>query len=291
MKTSEEIAQSVIQRARVHRAAKKRRIITVTAAFLCVCGISLAALATGITPEPVPDTLQVQPTTEATEVTEATDAIIEMNAARITLMNCAADGTLIAEMTKDIRIPYQMELRVRDIRGLTEDEVEAIQKAEKKYASDLIDAAPDDLGEWAWGCYTNKNGIVTTISAGHFFLQIEDPDLIESIRVTLSGDGVLRHISSTENEDSETTPGEYFLDTKTIKRQYRSGGLNMVWVLSSENCNKLATDPSIPLSTFRDTITMTVTMKNGTQQVYVIDIEIEDNGEVYAIYRGDTAAV
>lgn len=287
MKTSEEMAQSVIQRARVHRAAKKRRIITVTAAFLCVCGISLAALATGITPDPVPDTLQVQPTTEATE---ATDAIIKTTSTRIALMNCTADGTLTTEMEKDVKVPYQMELRVRDIRGLTEDEVEAIQKAEKKYANDLIDAAPDDLGEWAWGCYTNKNGIVTTISAGHFFLQIDDPDLIESIRVTLSGDGVLFHISSTENEDSETTPGEYFLDTKTIKRQYRSGGLNMVWVLSSENCNKLATDPSIPLSTFHDTITMTVTMKNGTQQVYVIDIEIEDNGDVFAIYRGDTAA-
>ena len=235
MKTSEEMAQSVIQRARVHRAAKKRRIITVTAAFLCVCGISLAALATGITPDPVPDTLQVQPTTEATE---ATDAIIKTTSTRIALMNCTADGTLTTEMEKDVKVPYQMELRVRYIRGLTEDEVEAIQKAEKKYANDLIDAAPDDLGEWAWGCYTNKNGIVTTISAGHFFLQIDDPDLIESIRVTLSGDGVLFHISSTENEDSETTPGEYFLDTKTIKRQYRSGGLNMVWVLSSENCIK-----------------------------------------------------
>lgn len=295
MKTSEEMAQSVMHRARVHKIARKRKIINITAAFLCVCGIGLFAITASRNTEPKPDTTQLQLNTNPTPDTtptqpntlptvSASDVIDDLPEARITLLHYLADGSRRVEVQKDANTPYRMQLRVRDLRGLTEDEAEKIVNEEMEYARKLVDEYHKPMEDNAWACYTGENGVVTSISAGRFLLKVDDPKMVESFQVSLSGDGQLWHIPAEYSTDVRN----YFVDAATVERySLYAGGINMIWVLSSENCNKLAQDPSIPLSTFGDTITVTATYKDGTQQTDVIDIQIEDSGEVFAIYRGE----
>jgi hypothetical protein len=47
-------------------------------------------------------------------------------------------------------------------------------------------------------------------------------------------------------------------------------------------------NPETPLSTIRETITITIHYKNGTKEIVVIDVTVDDNGQIYMTQRGDS---
>lgn len=298
MKTSEEMARSVMERARAHKAIRTRRLLTVTAAFVCVCSLGLAALTMGSEPDPGPAALQVQSTTEATAsgsdvTTKPTDndtVVIPPTNARVTLLCARTDLKEPVSMQADVKMPY-LEVRVRDLEGLTQDERKAVSEAEKKYATDAVAEAKS----YNWFITTNKDGLVSNISVGKFLLHLEDYTEVESIRITTGEIGAFWQIPPLEDEETgEDVPGEYYLNAKQVKTWYSAdipGGISMVWVLTPDKIGDLCLNPSTPLSTLQDTITITVNFNDGTQQILVIDLVFDDSGAVYAIYRGDTATV
>ena len=50
-------------------------------------------------------------------------------------------------------------------------------------------------------------------------------------------------------------------------------------------------DPDTPLSTLNDTITVTINYKNGTKEIVVIDVTVDDEGYVYMTQRGNNTGV
>ena len=299
MKTYEEMAQAVIHRAKAHRAARNRRIISVAAAVLCVCGISLAAAKVNQPDTMGPSTLQVEqmdPTngtgTGETEITTAPsvpDQTVAPSTARVTFLSAAANGSDAVDMRKDVKTPYRMQIRLKDITGLTKEDAQALREAEQKYANDLIAQYPKTDG-WQWNQGGGDGTIITVVSAGHFILRIEDPEQVESIHVSLAGDGQLFNIPAAPDWEDHM-PYEYSLSDEEIERYYYipHGGIQMGWTLDTRLYYQIT--PDTPLSSFSDTITVTVAFKDGVVETHAIDIIIDDSGEIYTVYRGETAAM
>lgn len=280
MKTSEEMARSVLGRAKAKRAAKKRLLLTGAAAVLCVCALLISAVdfktPTSVDgPQPLPVVKN------------------ELSPAKIALVRYAAEPEKPVALAQGVQTPYAMEIRVWDTREMTEEEIEDLKAAEEKYAKELVAEYLDPGEDYQFGVHDGKNAVVTMASAGHFFVEIEDYKQVENLRIFQSGDGALAHIGLLDQTVGwEAREKEYGMDYWHVAIQsYQFGGVSFIWRLSSYSVHKLIEDPTIPLSSFSDTLTVTVNMKDGSQQVGIIDIRLSDDGEVFATYRGDTTTV
>lgn len=295
MKTSEEMARSVMTRAKVRRSAQKRNLITAAVSLMCVCGIGVGAWIMGRTPvQPVnpqhlqsTNAMQLSPTEELpTQPTEPSVpnqvTNIELRPVRISLMSSLSSGGDTVTLGNGVRVPGQQQIRVVDIRGMTEDEILAAYEAEQKYGADVSEKIREDYPEYSNQFSVGKNGIVTCISAGCLNVPVEDPSLVEDIRVSVTGGGKMCHIQPLqEYRYGEEGPKEY------IVRNWEVGKDNtMIWMLSEEMRWKLNNDPSIPLSS----ITATVNMKDGSKRSVIVDVSVDDDGMVYFTSRGETAA-
>lgn len=290
MKTYEEMAQSVLERAKTHRTIRKRRILGATAAVcvLCIClGIMLAKAPIG---SEVP-TLQT-PTADNAVPTNQTQPTTTPIQAQVTLLY--NDGTDVTYMDKDIVIPCRNQLRIQGISGLSKTEADAVAKAEQKYADDLVASYPEAIGG-GWCQYYGENIVMTSISAGYFILKIEDPKQVEKVYASTKGAVGLTNLLRAEDWEYDPyatypTPKEYMLNHDEVQQYYgvSSGGLAINWIFGNE-LMRLFEEDLVPLSTLHDTITITVTYLDGTIETHAIDMLFEDDGEVYAIYQGLTA--
>ena len=94
------------------------------------------------------------------------------------------------KIEQGMEIPMKSQLRVQDVTGMTEAEIEAVAKAEKDYAENLIAGYPDSAG-YGWSQSNPTHGtdekehlVITYIHAGDVILKTDDISQIESIRVT-----------------------------------------------------------------------------------------------------------
>lgn len=281
MKTSEEMARSVMTRAKAKRAAQKRNLITTAAALICVCGIGLGAWMAGRTPDKPVDSLQNQ-----------TNPIGELRPLRLSVLAHAAEADEILFLENGIKVPGQQMIRILDLRGMTEDEKQAAIEAEKEYAASVVKEY-EKPGEDNHRCFVKgKKAMVTVISAGCLHVPIEDPELVENVRVSVSGDGQMWHIESVEDPKvGESFPNEYIAEGPQLREEWTyCGGVNMIWMLSEEKKWELANDPAIPLSSIVSTITTTVNMKDGTRLRSVVDVTVDEEGLVYFTSRSETIA-
>ncbi|MBQ7415929.1 MAG: hypothetical protein IJW14_02695 [Oscillospiraceae bacterium] len=280
MKTSEEMAQSVMARAKVQRAARKRNIIMAASALLCVCALVISAVT--LREQPSDPAVQAQPG-PGPQVQTGTD--IKLKPMRIFLLadTAAADDIVILENGN--KTSGQQQIRVLDIRDMTEDEIQAAYEAEKKYAASVWEQIKDLFSDNSSYFATGPNGMVTIISAGCLHVPIETPSLVESVRVSVTGDGQMWHIETWKDpQTGKTVPGEYYSE----RWQFSGGGENMIWMPSADMIWKLENDPTISLSSIASTITTTVTMKDGTQKISVVDVTVDDDGMVYFTARSET---
>ena len=290
MKTYEEMAQSVIRRAKAHKAARNRWIIGSVAAVLALCLCVGIMLLDGPADE---TTLQTMPTTEPGKLqtpVETTAAVPE--SAKVTFLY--DDGDEINEMKKNIETPCRMEIRVKDIRGLSRDEVDAVCEAEKQYAQALVDAHSEGKG-YLYMQSPRINTVITSITAGAFIIGMDDPTQIESIYATVQGAVQLQHIPFAHpgflEDPTLPWPTEYLLDHDSIQKQYwaPNGGVSISFHVSNDAEMKLD-QGTVTIGELRDTITFTVTYCDGTVENHVIDMIFNESGQVYALYRGATAA-
>lgn len=303
MKTSEEMAQSVMTRARARRSAQKRNLITAAVSLVCVCGIGVGAWIMGRTPaQPVnpqhlqsTNAMQLSPTEELpTQPTEPSVpnqvTNIELRPVRISLLSSLSSGGDTVTLENGVRIPGQQQIRVVDMRGMTTEEKQAVADAERKYATDFKKKYKEALLDTSWCTTGSETAIITAISAGYLHIPIEDADLVDSVRVSVIGDGMMYHIEGLKEETGETIPGEYVAKGYSlVNESMLCGGVNMIWTLSGEKMWELSKDPTIPLSSISSTITATINMKDGSKRSVIVDISVDDDGMVYFTSRGETA--
>ena len=301
MKTSEEMAQSVMTRARARRSAQKRNLITAAVSLVCVCGIGVGAWIMGRTPAQPVDTLQMQPTaavqtpqevptvpTEPSAPNQVTN--IKLQPIRISLLSSMSSGCNTVTLENGVRLPGQQQIRVVDMRGMTTEEKQAVADAERKYAIDFKKKYKEALLDTSWCTTSSETAIITAISAGYLHIPIEDAGLVDSVRVSVIGDGMMYHIEGLKEETGETIPGEYVAKGYSlVNESMLCGGVNMIWTLSGEKMWELSKDPTISLSSISSTITATINMKDGTKKSVIVDVSVDDDGMVYFTSRGETA--
>jgi hypothetical protein len=282
MKTSEEMARSVIGRAKAKRAAQKRNLITGAAALICVCGIGVGAWMAGRTPANKVDTLQVQPTDP--QQTQPEDNV-QLRPVRLSLLSFTPEGKDVVILENGIKTPGQGQIRIKDIRGMTEDEIQAAYEAEQEYGETVTEQVREYFLHYGTHYSCGPNGMVSFISAGCLVVPVEDSSLVENVRVTVIGNGKLVSIApSKEHQSSDEYPKEYVAE----RWHLRNGGVVMVWMLSADMRWKLCNDPTIPLTSIASTITTTVNMKDGTQVTSIVDVTVDDEGFVYFTSRSET---
>lgn len=300
MKTYEEMAQSVIHRAKAHKMVRNRWIIGSVAAVVAV-GVCLSVMVKN-RPEDDP-TLQTQPATTVPnemvvipvptgDTPLQTLPSNEVKNHRVTFLH--NDGSQSSHMDLDVQTSSQMEIRVKDIRGLSEEEVESLGKAEAMYAQSLVDAHPEAKGyNWVQGA--KDNTLITCITTGHFIIATEHPEWIESIYAATQGTVKLDNMEFASDDYMKNPtpflPDEYALNHDQIQQRYYApyGGLEIVCEIT--NRAEIALDEGeVTLGDLHDTITFTVTYVDGTVEEHAIDMIFNESGEVYALYRGATAA-
>lgn len=283
MKTSEEMARSVITRAKAKRTAQKRNLITTAAALICVCIIGAGDWVVGRTPENPDNTLQVQPTIP--QQTQPGDNV-QLQPVRLSLLSFNAEGKEVVTLENGIKTPGQGQIRVMDLRGMTEDEIQAAYEAEQEYGETVGKQIKEYFSDFATHYSSGPNGMVSFISAGCLVVPIEDPSLVKNVQVTVIGNGKMAHIAPSKEQQSldDESPKEYVTESEHL----RNGGVVMVWMLSEDMRWKLCNDPTIPLSSITSTITTTVNMKDGTQVTSVVDVSVDDEGFVYFTSRSET---
>ena len=61
--------------------------------------------------------------------------------------------------------------------------------------------------------------------------------------------------------------------------------------MTDETIKIFQENPDTPLSTLRDTITVTINYKNGTKEIVIVDVTVDDDGQIYMTQRGNNTGV
>lgn len=313
MKTCEEMAQAVIRRADEHRIARRKWITGIAAAVLGVCVLGVGAVSLYGRKQPATPTLSISPTTNPTiappttvgvEAQPTTDPVEEHlpvfdGTTRTVFMSTSTSGTGLVQLQENISLPMRIQMIKRDLRGLPEEEVEALCKADSDYADSVIAQCPKEKG-YIWTQNNCKNVSITTIISGHFLISVEDRDTIETVRITTTGIGQLTNVPHSQAMDERLEehrtarpgenyegPWEYEVNETNIHSYYclhPYNGIGIGWMPDGRDVSVY--DPDKPLSTFNDTITITIRFKDGVVETHVIDLQFSEDGQGSAIYRG-----
>lgn len=210
----------------------------------------------------------------------------------ISLLHAIGDGSQKAELIEDVTLPYRTLIRVRDISNIDDDEFSIVSAEEQKYIEDFFSQFPEGALN-SWGRYRGEDVLITTLSAGSFVLQFDDPSAVESVEISVTDMGYARLAHRVE--DYCCIAGDFLnicLDQNGLQQaiQPSEGGLTMFWQISNQAASMIKEDPTLPLSALQDTITIRAHLKDGSKETCYIDMIVDDNGNVYAVYKGTTVA-
>lgn len=255
MKNYEEITQSVLSTAKVRRAAQKRRSRTIiAAAAACACTLAMTLFAGIKRPAPAPADL----------ATETPTAVVQMQP-RVKLLTALNKDTK-QELIQDVVTPFDLRMQVLDVRGMSEEERDALYKQEWDTAKAVIKESMLDGGATQYG---GPTAIITIISDGKFFVEVDDIDQVEEVSATCASGG---HV----NKNKVKKPDGY-------------SGIEFTWTPSQEIViDAIEKDPTINLSQFSDTVTIEVTFKDGSIETVDMDLIFDNNGQIYGVRRGTT---
>ena len=255
MKSYEQMTESVLIRAKVEKAAQKRRHRKVLAAAVCMCFAGLAVFG---------------------GVTAARQAGGEKSRTpRVSLFCVTAHADVQPQqMFKGGTVPYNAVLRVRDITGLSDKQVQELQNADKEYADEMAQKNPEKHGNFNWSVTSRQTDriLVTTIYAGTFYLTVDDYAQVRDVLVTTTGIG-----------DASINGVDYY-------DPLLSDGMGITWALSGEGVDMIEKDPKMRLSQITDTVTVTVEFIDGTKEIAFIDITVDDAGQIYGTFQGTSFA-
>jgi hypothetical protein len=307
MKDYHEMTQSVLQQANVRAAqrTRQRRMATgLIAATLCFA-ILIAVVGFGVGRNPAGTTQPTisleNPTTVPTtqpETTEPTQQDIIVHTGNVYFLSAMAEGNELIPMQANMTLPVNCMFRVRSLKGMTESERDkAIQEEysfkrdfAKKYGNSdggyySLLVAPENT--FSNGKLKVRNGVVIQyLSGGKASLILLNASEIESFDTETTGVLRINGGYGTYNQDVTIGEGESAVTIpEGCLRIYLHLGIG------DEMYMTLKKDPDTPLSALCDTITVTINYKNGTKEIVVIDVTVDDEGYVYMTQRGNNTGV
>lgn len=265
-----------------------------TLGFACAACIALVIVAASSRiPSASPD-VQLEGPSQSTIVlppANTTEPSTQSRENTVTFLHALGDGTQKTELVENLKYPYRTLIRIRDISGITDAQFDDVYEEEERYINEFFSQYPENALN-SWGRHRGEKVLVTTLSAGGFILQFDDIEAVESVEISVTDMGVL-HLRNRVEDYCCTAANKLkiYLDQDGLAQATKQsrGNLEMFWGISPHAAERIKNDPSIRLSTFRDTINIRVCFNDGSEQNCAVDMLIEDSGEVYAIYRGTSA--
>ena len=250
MKSYEEMAERVLVRAEKEKQNCKRRnriVLATVAGMFCLCLSVLSVLWTRV-PEP-----------------QASEQSVHREPRIGFVVRCSASEVKPAELIKDVVVPCESLIRVRDVTGMDEKERYVVRSEEKALAKELFANWDENKSFTQWGSDT---AIISLFCVGDLGLVIDDYNDVESkyITATKMGSASLGHVDYYEGDDKIT----------------------VFWGPSDIAIKQIEKNPETKLSGLSHTLTVTVEFKDGTTETATIDMIVDDDGYVYAVQRGIT---
>lgn len=268
MKSYDEMAQSVLIRAEKERMIQKRRNRNIVLSVIaCACCLACAILV-GIrlnTPEPQDPMLNDVTASTAPEPSATETDPIPKESHEITLLSMSEDGTYV-QMLDGVSMPLYAQFRIRDVRGLTDEEIDKVEREEKANAEAVFAKIK---GDSSIGQFSGHGAVISILFVGKVGVMIDDFTLVEDVSITTTSVGSLIRNTAIYNDSNA--------------RLYA-----VTWLPSYETRELICEDPTIKPSQFHDTITFTVTYKDGAVATAVVDLIFDDEGMAYITQRGIT---
>lgn len=250
MKSNEEMVRSVLERVKKARARQARIRTTVVSVAACFCLVTLTVLGAAEL------WLPAQETTEATKQNcKSRLSVFSVNAAEYRIL------------IEDVDFPQGI-IRVRDVSENTE--------LEKVFIRREMLAEGKAFGEGSWIRHGTRgeteDTIVVLTFAERLMVVPEDIEQVADYSATATNQQIT-NCSINPNRDPDT--GEI----------YR--GIEIQWYPSAEFFDKLLENPKeTKLSELKDTITVTVKFTDGSTESVVVDVNADDDGNIYMTKRG-----
>ena len=243
---------------------------------------------TGVSPNR-PSQLASLPT--AANQTNPTEPSVDEQKYCITFLHALGDGSQKTELIENVKFPYRTLIRIRDISGIDEEQFAVVTEEEQEFLDSFFSQYPKEAHN-CWGRYRGEDVLITTLSAGSFVLQLEDPDAVESLEISVTDMGYMSLLQRVEDYWCVTLDHHsIYLDGEGLRQALQQSGdgcLTMFWNMSNQAASMIKEDPTLPLSTIQDTVTIRICLKDGREETCSIDMIADDSGNVYAIYRGRT---
>ena len=298
MKTNKEMAESVLERASAIKEKQKvARHWTSGVLAGAICLILILGLAAAPwnpkTPTPTGGQLVAPPTqvTEPTHPKESQPKVTQPNEEKIPVYSGDVyfvdgndDAQIPEAMITDMTIATKDLIRVRNLNGLSPEEKYKVHMEEIAYREAFEEeyGVKGDGGRYE--LLKTENVIIHHLSGGHTSIILPDYNLIEGY--TIQTTGVIDAGEATgwyygdvtygEGEDAVTIPAGSYRIFTNIR-------------MSNETSNLFSTKPDTPLSIIRDTISVNIRFKDGSKAVVLLDVSVNDSGQVFVTMRGNAA--
>jgi hypothetical protein len=269
------------------KANRKKTVIRVAwaaCALLVLTAIGLFWKAPAGVIDPTQPTISMEnPTTAPTKPTEK-DIIVHTG--NVYFLSSEGDTPIMTPVQANMTLPVDNIIRIRNLRGLSEAEKYQAIVEENAFMEEFREQRRL-FGEGHGEFYPEGDVLIMRASCGFASILILDGSQIESVTRESTGilgtgqSKIVYHKDCTygEGENALTIPAgsvRYLLDCSLGDYATR---------------NIFITNPDTPLSSLRDTFTVTINYKNGTKEIVVIDVTVDDDGQIYMTQRGDNTGV
>lgn len=320
MKDYKEMTESVLQQAKTRAARQKhqRRMVTgLIAATLCFAvlftaigffvGRDLAdttqptlsmenpTTAPATRPDTPPETTEpVQPEVTDPVVPETTEPVqpdssepaVPPTEMKVYYLSSTTTQVSQQFLMEGVAIPIGGEIRVRRFGGLTKEErAQAIQE-EKALNEAYWKANSTDYAQVQGTVRTEYYAMVSCLVKGTISLEFADKDHVSSVELENIWENGIAGASRHYTKEVTYGEGENQITFPVGSMRYL-----IFWCLPMELQQKLLNDPYMSFSDISDTITITVNYSNGARQTLVIDVTVDDEGQIYMTQRFDEAVV
>lgn len=191
---------------------------------------------------------------------------------KITYLSSTKGQTVQKPMSANISLPLSAMVRVRDIRGLSREEVAKVREEEKAFADDVLSFgnAYVTMGDY-------QNAIISYTSRGTITMEFDDTTTILGMDFETTGVGSVVLCSTNSRPNPDGVPeGFYWPSVRE---------LDMDWNLSQKTYDAIEKDPTFPLETIRDTLTATFHYADATTETYIFDFTVDAEGQVFVTQR------
>ncbi|MBQ6707914.1 MAG: hypothetical protein IJM97_03080 [Clostridia bacterium] len=184
--------------------------------------------------------------------------------------------------------PFAYSISVTDVRNMTEQEKSSVAK---QCADDLDEKTKEIVRKNNEGAFytasasvsSHENIVFSSVSLNSIKLDLKNKEKIESINIRCSSKwGAVEYIDDKncgvdEEKGVALVPPHGNEITVAIEDYDEVKGI-IYWTNSVEMEEVLNNNPDLPLSTFKDTATITVNYKDGQKAIGIIDVAFDDDG-------------